>query len=131
MKSGTLIAIIILSGYVALEAYTIRKASQRMEPAYIHNLLVEAKAATELCNSTALELESRFARTLQRATDSYAKDLLENNSDLSAKAVEEQIEQQTVAARLTATEAVNTDGCSHPDSKAQFQRYRIYARKSR
>ncbi|MFK8079258.1 MAG: hypothetical protein AB8B97_03155 [Granulosicoccus sp.] len=131
MKSGTIFAILILGSYAGLEAYTIRKASDRMEPAYIHKLLVEAKVATELCKSSALELEDRFARTLQRATESYRKDLRANDSAVSEQAISQQIDQQVDSASVAATEAVNAQGCSHPDSKAQFQRYRIYAKKTR
>lgn len=130
MKSGTLIAIVVLAAYVGLEAYTIRHASQRMKPSYIHNLLVEAKEAAELCTSPVLELEDRFTRTLERATDSYREALTEEASE-SEQSIEQQLTEKTAAARTKVAQEVELKGCSHPDIKAHFQRYRIYAKKTR
>lgn len=131
MKTGTLIAIVVLGGYLGLEAYTIRAASKRMEPAYIHNLLVEARQATEICESSALELQARFTRTFQRAATSYEKDWAENATDSSAQIFEQQLAEQIALAQKKVTEDIDAKGCSHPDIKAHFQRYRIYAKKSR
>lgn len=131
MKFGPVIAVVILGGYVGLEAYTIRAASHRMEPAYIHNMLIEAKVATEMCESSALELAPRFTRTLQRATSSYQKELSESDSNLSEPDIEQQLAEQIAAAQTKVAEEVETKSCSHADIKAHFQRYRIYAKKTR
>ncbi|MFK7994116.1 MAG: hypothetical protein AB8B87_08250 [Granulosicoccus sp.] len=131
MKSGTLIAVLILTGYVALEAYTIRKASHRMEPAYIHNMLIEAKVATELCKAKALELKPRFDKTLHRVTESYQTELRANDPDLTDNELSQQLALQVAAANERVTQAVNAAGCLNTQITAHFQRYRIYAKKTR
>ena len=131
MKKGTIIATVILAGYVGLETYTIRQASDRMEPAYIHNLLIEAMAASQICQSSALELEERFTRTLQRTTSSYQVELSKAVPQSTEAAIEQQLTQRVASSKSKVAEEVNTKGCSHPDIKAHFQRYRIYAKKSR
>ena len=131
MKSGTLIAIVALGGYIGFEAYAIRKAGHRVEPDYIYQLLIEARAAATICDHSVLELQPRFDRTLARVTDSYIKKLEDESGAASGQDFYGQLEQQSVAAQQLLEKTVAEKGCSDPELKAHFQRYRIYARKSR
>ena len=131
MKSGTLIAVVVLGGYIGLEAFTIRQASYRTEPDYIYQLLIEAEAAALLCNHSVLELQPRFERTLARVTDRYMQKLNENRSETSLEELSGQLEQQSLVARQSLEKTVAEKGCSDPELKAHFQRYRIYAKKTR
>ena len=131
MKSGTLIAVVVLGGYIGLEAFTIRQASYRTEPDYIYQLLIEAEAAALLCDHSVLELQPRFERTLARVTDSYMQKLSEDRGETSPEELSGQLEQQSLSARQSLEKTVAEKGCSDPELKAHFQRYRIYAKKTR
>ena len=131
MKSGTLIAVVVLGGYIGLEAFTIRQASYRTEPDYIYQLLIEAEAAALLCNHSVLELQPRFKRTLARVTDSYMQKLTEDRGETSQEELSRLLEQQSLSARQSLEKTVAEKGCSDPELKAHFQRYRIYAKKTR
>ncbi len=130
MNIGTILAIVVLAGYVGLEAFTIRSASERMKPAYIHPLLIEAKTASDICYSSALVLEERFNKTLQRTSNSHREAMSEAAPTLSAGDIDQQLAQLIAASEKKVTEEVTAKGCLHPDIKAHFQRYRIYAKKS-
>lgn len=130
MNIGTIVAIVILAGYLGLQAYSINQANQQNKPAYIHPLLIEAKTASKICHSSALELEELFSRTLQRTTDSYQEALSEAADTSSEADIERQLAQQIAALEKKVTEEVISKGCLHPDIEAYFQRYRLYAKKS-
>ena len=131
MTRGTLFAVLFLAAYLAFEAYAIRKASHRTEPAYIYKLLIEARTATQLCQSDALQLQTRFARTLERVSGSYQRDIEENNRNLSPSDVDQQLAQLSAEAQNRITESITANGCENAEAKAHFQRYRIYAGKTR
>ena len=131
MTKGTLFAALILAAYLAFEAYAIGKVSHRTEPAYIYNLLVEAQTATELCQSDALQLQARFAQTLERVSDGYQQDMEENDPTLSPADIAQQLAQQSTDAQSRVTESITANGCDNAEAKAHFQRYRIYAGKTR
>jgi len=46
MKAGSAIAILAVVGYLGFEGYAFSKASHRMQPDYIYDLLVRAQTAT-------------------------------------------------------------------------------------
>jgi hypothetical protein len=131
MKSGTLIAALVVAAYIGFEAYAIKKASHRTEPAYIYQLMIDANAATQLCKHSALAQQPRFTRTLARVSDSYAQDLSESNPELSVAQIIEKLQQQVALADQSLKRKVSIHGCDSPEMKAHFQRYRIYAGKSR
>lgn len=131
MTKGTFLAVLFLAAYLGFEAYAIRKASHRTEPAYIYNLLVEAQTATQLCQSDALQLQARFERTIARVGDSYQQDLQKADPALTLDDLSKKLVQHSAAAKSRVTESINTAGCDTPEAKAHFQRYRIYAGKTR
>jgi len=131
MTKGTLLAALFLAAYLGFEAYAIRKVSHRTEPAYIHNLMLEAQAAVQLCQFEVQPLETRFAKTLERVDLNYQRDIEEDNPDLSATAIVQQLAQQSTEAKHRVSESINTTGCDSAEAKAHLQRYRIYARRTR
>ncbi len=131
MTKGTFLAVLFLAAYLGFEAYAIRKASHRTEPAYIYNLLVEAQTATQLCQSEALQLQARFERTIARVIDRYQQDLQEADPALTLDGLSEILAQRSAAARSRVTDSINATGCDTTEAKAHFQRYRIYAGKTR
>jgi len=68
MKTGPVIVGAVLALYLGFEAYTIKRAGQRIKPDYIHNMLVEARTATERCDSEA----ALKAHSLEQPIDSKA-----------------------------------------------------------
>ncbi len=130
MNIGTILAIIVLVGYLGLQAFTFQQANEREKPAFIYPLLLEAKTASNICYSSALELEERFSKTLQQTTQGYRETLSEAAPTLSEAAIDQQLAQEIAAAEKKATEEVLDKGCLHPDIEAHFQRYRTYAQKS-
>lgn len=131
MKSGTVIALVVLTGYIGFEAYAVRKARYRTEPAYIYNMLVEAKAAAELCDTGDPELLGKFDKTLLRVTQQYRDDLADKNSSLDAASIDKKISDQNIAASSKLKRFHELNGCSHKEMAAHQQRIRIYARRSR
>jgi len=131
MKNGTLVAVIILAAYIGFEAYAIKKVSHRTEPGYIYQLLVEADAATRLCEHSALAMQPRFTRTLARVSENHKQELAADNPELSAQQISARLQQQIALADQSLKQAISADGCDTAEMKAHFQRYRIYAGKSR
>lgn len=131
MNSGTIIAIIVLAAYAGLEAYAFKQASHRMEPAYIHNLLLRADAATQLCDEIDQNLRGRFDKTLARVTYNYREELTQENPDENINAIDQLISNKVKAARKSIEEELAQKDCSSPEMQKHFRRYEIYAKKTR
>ena len=131
MKSGSYIAATVLLAYVGFEAYAIKKVSHKIEPDYIHALLVNAKFATEQCNSDALELSERFDRTLERVSAAYKAKLLDTQPGQNSETINSLLDEKKVKARELISDEIELLGCDTTEMKAHFQRYRIYANKTR
>lgn len=131
MNTGTILAIVVLLAYLGFEAVAFYKVSHRMEPAYIHNLLVETKAAVDICNTDVSALHERFERTLSRATNTLKKNLAENIADANSQDIENQIIEHISQAQGRARQSLATTGCESQQMKDYAAKYRIYAKKSR
>jgi hypothetical protein len=130
VNSGTALAILALVAYIGFEAYAIRKAAPRTEPAFIHNLMVEAKTAAEHCNFGTPKLHSEFDQTLNRVRKKYSDELESKSTEDSQRSAEQRISEDISAATMRVKEFLAAHGCDHQDVKNHFQRYRIYAGKS-
>ncbi len=131
MNKGSLIAVVILALYIGVEAYAIRKVSHRIEPGYIHALLIRAQHATQACESEALALAPRFAQTLLRVSASYRQELAETNPELSPEDIDNRLAREIADANTEISQTIASVGCEDAEIKAHFQRYRIYAKKTR
>lgn len=131
MNKGAIFAAVILALYIGVEAYAIRKVSHRIEPGYIHAMLVKAQSATEQCNSEALDYAPRFSQTLSRVTASYRQALADADPKLTSTDIDLQLNEEILNAQAAVTNAITSLGCADPELKAHFQRYRIYAKKTR
>lgn len=131
MNKGSIFAAVVLTLYIGVEAYAIRKVSHRIEPDYIHATLIRAQSAAELCQSDALEYTTRFAATLSRVTASHRQKLSDNNPELSLADIDDQLYKEVIDARAEISETIASLGCTDAQLKAHFQRYRIYAKKTR
>lgn len=130
VNSGTVLAILALVGYIGFEAYAIRKAAPRTEPAFIHNLMVEAKTAVEHCGLGTPKLHSEFDQTLKRVRKKYSDELESEFAKDSRQSVEQLILEDMSAAEMRVKQFLVANDCAHQDVKNHFQRYRIYAGKS-
>jgi hypothetical protein len=129
IQRGTVAVVVVLLGYVGMEAFAIRKASYRTEPAYIHNMLIEARTATEVCSIDVTALREGFNRTLGRVTERNRRDLAERYPQEDASAIDQRIAEQVRSAQ-SAVEAFLADkDCTDQEIKNHFQRYKIYARR--
>ena len=130
MSRGTLLAIVFIAAYAGFEAYAIGKVSHRMEPGYIHTMLLEAQLATRACNGAALELESRFLETLTRVEEKYRRAMAETDPQLSEPMLNNKLSIKRQSAEDRVSAQVETLGCDDAQIRAHFQRFRIYARRS-
>jgi len=87
MKNGTGFFVVLLIGYIAFEAYAVHRASYRTEPAYIHNMLIEARAAVEACDDGSTRDVEGFDRILRRVTAKYRGELLEKSPGTAVSAL--------------------------------------------
>lgn len=131
MNTGTILAVMVVVAYLGFEAVAAYKASHRMEPAYIHNLLVETHNAVEICNSDVSALRERFERTLSRATNAFERSLLDITPNAKPEEIVSQIIEQRSQAQSRVTQSLAEAGCDSRQMKDHLIRYRIYANKSR
>jgi len=131
LRLGPALACAALLAYVGFEAYAINKVSHRTKPDYIYPMLARAGVATELCQSDALALSERFEKTLGRVAASYRNEIISATQSITPQQANEELAQVLTDAQLAITETFNTHGCDSAQMKAHFQRYRIYARKTR
>lgn len=131
MKAGTVFAILVLAGYLGMEAYAFRKVSHRMEPAYIHDLLVKARVATDACNSANADLQVRFRKTYQRVTERYRVTLTDENPDSDKATIDQLITEKTAASVNAVEQQMAKLNCSDIEMQNHARRYEIYARKTR
>lgn len=131
MTSGTAIALAVLTAYIGFEAYAIRKASHRTEPAYIYNMLAESRTAAALCNFGDPELLERFDRTLSKVKQQYRDDLADKNPEFDAAAIDEVIAETSALAENQVKQFYQQNDCLHETMTAHNQRIKIYARRSR
>jgi len=130
MKNGTGFAIVVVIGYIGLEGYAVHKASYRTEPAYIHNMLVEAKTAVQACaGSTSPDVEG-FNRSLTRVTQKYKREIGEKTPSKSVKIIDQEVADKAAATQMTIEAFIAEKGCGHQEVKNHLRRFDIYARKS-
>ena len=131
MSRGSLIAVVVVLAYVGFEAYAVHKVSYRMEPAYIHNMLIEARQAMRLCRDGGGELEDRFDSTLSRVSQQYREQIAEERPKLDSAGIERVVSARTRAASDAIDALQSAKGCTHQEMKNHFKRYEIYASRSR
>lgn len=128
---GTVIAALVVLVYVGFEGYAIHKVRDRTKPDYIHNVLIQAKTATEACNSDRLIYRERFERTLARVENNYREMLRETDPEATEAIISQQLVSQTAKSVAEAENELIVMNCNSQTIKNHFQRYRLYARKSR
>lgn len=129
IQRGTAAVVVVLLAYVGMEAFAIRKASYRTEPAYIHNMLIEARTATDACNIDVTALRGGFSRTLGRVTERYRRDLAERYPEEDARAIAQRIAEQVSSAQSAVATFLADKDCTDQEIKNHLQRYKIYARR--
>lgn len=130
MKNGTGFAIVIVIGYIAFEGYAVHKASYRTEPAYIHNMLVEAKTAVQSCGEGSSPDTAGFNRSLTRVTEKLKRELTEENPDKDVDTINLEIAKKAAAAQATVEAYIAEKGCADQEVTNHLRRFDIYARKS-
>lgn len=130
-NKGTILAVLLVLGYVGLEGYAVKKVSYRTKPDYIHDVLIQAKTVTEACNSDRLEYRDRFEKTLTRVVNSYRSMLADANPKATDSDISQQLADRTVQSVTEAESELSGMDCNHQTMKDHFQRYRLYARKTR
>lgn len=124
----TLPAVLIVAGYVGLEAMAIARARPRMEPDFIYPHLVEARVAAERCGGIAPDQEAGFERVLERALARLQRERAEAEPPVTGAAIEAEIAALTRSAEREAAAALES-GCDSPDARSLLGRHRIYSRK--
>lgn len=130
-NKGAVLAVLVVCGYVGLEGYAIHQISHKTKPDFIYDTLIQAKTITEACNSDRLEYRNRFEKTLLRVENNYGVMLADADPEATDADIRQQIAAATLMSVATAENKLSSTDCDHQMMKNHFQRYRLYARKSR
>jgi hypothetical protein len=125
----TLPAVLIIAGYLGLEAWAASRARPRMEADYIYPHLVEARVAAERCGGIPSEQAAGFDRVLERALARLQRELATAEPPLDAAAVDAVIAALSRSAEGDAAAALEPGGCDGPAAWHLLRRHQIYSRK--
>lgn len=131
INKGTAFAILVVMGYVGFEGYAIYQVKDRTKPDYIYGLLIQAKIATEACDSERLVFREKFEKTLERVTGNFRRQLEDANPDAAPTEINQLMAAFVVKSESATKKELSSMSCDSQTMKNHFQRYRLYARKSR
>ncbi len=129
MKSGTALAALAVIGYIGFEAYAVHKASYRTEPAYLHNMLVQAKSVVQACGSVEGRDLAGFDRTLARVTQKFKLEIAEQNPGKDNRAIDQTIAGKAADSQSAVMDTVARLGCEDLEIRKHLRRFDIYAGK--
>lgn len=129
MKTSV-IAIMVLTGYLGFEAFVIKRAGERTTPDYIYRMLVRSELATEFCGKVDPSLAKQFEHTVARVVDRYKRELTAGSDNPDTETIELTINSTARQARNEIEPLLKQQNCDTQTLKNEFRRYRIYAKKS-
>ena len=129
MKSGPVLAVLVVIGYVGFEAYAVYKVSYRTEPTYLHNMLVKAKTVVQACAADTDRDVEGFERTLARVTQKFKLEIAAQSPHGDGNAIDEAIATKAAASQRAAEVEVAKLGCEHLEIRNHMKRFDIYASK--
>ncbi len=124
MKSGVVLAALVVIGFTVFELYAATRNGYRMEPAFVFGEFVEARQAAERCGVLKAD-PARFEHNFAWARFRAGVDHVERAADGAAETWLT-TEQNTRAKRVD--EAVDELGCKDPAVRKFLLRYRNLAR---
>ena len=93
MNIGTIIAVVVVIGYIAFEVSTLYQLRHRMEPLYVFDEFVTADRATAKCGAPGPEERDDFLRNFAVVERNALADLAETSPNDSTEAHSAMLEQ--------------------------------------
>ena len=129
-KAGPLLALVIVLGYLGLEATAAHKAAPRMKASAIYTKVAAAHRAVERCGPLTPATLEQGVRNLVVMREQASRKLTEQQTDASPDAIARQLDEQSQQARAKTDALVDDKGCEHRDVRYQRSVFDIHARNS-
>ena len=128
MNKGTILAIIVLAGYIGFEVYAINKVSYRMEGLYIFDQYVSAQRAFSVCNKPEGKKYEKFLRNLAAVRRRALKELAEEQPEVSADEIQHLAALRETENQNKVDTIINAKGCEDKEVWTLLKRFEIYAK---
>jgi hypothetical protein len=129
MKIGTLLALLALVAYVAIEVTALERAQHRMRPDHIFQRLVAARVGVATCGEVSDAQTRAFEARLAGVRARLRDDIAETQPELDAAAIEARIAALARAAEVQATDTLAAAGCTSFMARRLLRRHEIEARR--
>lgn len=128
MSKATVLASLLVIGYLVFEAYAITRAGYRTEPLYILDRYVSANHATARCGDPPAAQREKFMRNLAVVRRDAAGDLAEAHPQAGAGQVAAMLDERVAAVEREIDELVAELGCDASEVRSLLLLHRARAR---
>lgn len=128
MKIGTIVAFLLVAGYLAVEFTAMVRARPRMEPDAIYGTMIEARTAVERCGDPSAEQVAGFEAELERMRGRVRTKFSDAPAAPDSTSVEASIAALTRRVRHETEAMIDAEGCDSFAARRLLQRHRMHAR---
>lgn len=129
-KTGTVVFVLIVLGYLGFELYVVGRNSYRTEPDYIFRSYVQASQAVESCGVLKAGSYESFPGNLLYVQGRAADALAEANANLGHAAAATAIRELEIATRREVEDLISRTGCDEKEVWMLRRRYENYSRRN-
>lgn len=130
MKSGVLLAALVVIGFTVFELYAATRNGYRMAPDFVYGEFIEARRGALRCGTPTDEQRNRFEHNYRWARYRAGLDHAESSSTLSASDVEAWLAERESTLFAQVDAKVAELGCKDPAVRKFTLRFRNLARLS-
>ena len=128
MTKGSILAIVVVAGYIGFELFTFHKARYRMEAPYVFNQFVAAHRAYTSCKTPEGQQYNRFVRNMGIVQQRAVGKLSEQHPQASTDDIEQLVKVRTDEQYQIVDTLVSDSGCSDIEVWKLLKRFDNYAR---
>jgi hypothetical protein len=128
MRTGPVIAVLVLAGYVGFEAWAVKRSGHLIEPANIFDQYIAIDQAAGRCGAPDEKQRKDFERNLAAVTRRARADLAESNATEPADLLDQRLRERADARRAGVDAVIDNQGC---ESKEIWKLVKLHEQRAR
>jgi hypothetical protein len=128
MRTGPVIAILILAGYVGFEAWVVKRSGHLIEPLNIFDQYIAIDRAATACGALDEDQRKDFQRNLDAVTRRARDDLAQIHATEPASAIDRRLRDRADVQRASVDAVIGAGGCQ---SKEIWKLLKLHEQRAR